>query len=113
MEDAWQLDGGSNAPRQGTSHGERGKRTQRVSNERNTESRPAVSHTPVRLIRLRDVCHRTGLSRTTIWRLERRNAFPKHRQISPNTVGWIEHEVTAWIESRAMGPVAQGPPSHL
>lgn len=53
-----------------------------------------------RLLRLRDVCHRTGLSRTTIWRLEQRGAFPSHRQISPNAVGWLEREVTDWIESR-------------
>lgn len=109
MEDTGQLRVGSNTPRQATSQRERVKRTQRGGNDHNAESRSTVSHTPVRLIRLRDVCYRTGLSRTTIWRLERRNAFPKHRQISSNTVGWIEHEVTAWIESRAMGPTAVQP----
>jgi prophage regulatory protein len=103
MEDTGQLRVGSNTPRQAISERERVKRTQSGGNDHNAGSRSTVSHTPVRLIRLRDVCYRTGLSRTTIWRLERRNAFPKHRQISSNTVGWIEHEVTAWIESRAMG----------
>jgi prophage regulatory protein len=47
------------------------------------------------------VCERTGLSRSTLWRLERRGAFPPHRQISTNAVGWLEEEVNAWIRSRA------------
>jgi prophage regulatory protein len=113
MEDTGQLRVGLNAPRQAaTGHIERVKRAQRVGTERNVESGPTFPHTPVRLIRLRDVRYRTGLSRTTIWRLERRNAFPKHRQISSNAVGWIEHEVTAWIESRAMVPDVQSQQSH-
>ena len=33
---------------------------------------------------------RTGLSRSTIWRLERRGTFPMHRRISLNAVGWLE-----------------------
>lgn len=55
---------------------------------------------PPRLLRARVVCERTGLSRTTLWRLERRGAFPRHRQLSANVVGWLEEEVTAWIRTR-------------
>lgn len=62
-----------------------------------------TSSTTARMLRLREVCHRTGLSRTTIWRLERRGEFPAHRQISQNAVGWLEREVSAWIESRGPG----------
>ena len=43
---------------------------------------------------------RTGLSRSTIWRLERRR-FPKHRQLSANAVGWLEAEIDDWVRSRA------------
>lgn len=53
-----------------------------------------------RLLRPRAVCERTGLSRSTLWRLERRGEFPPHRQISTNAVGWLEEEVNAWIRSR-------------
>lgn len=56
--------------------------------------------TPVRLVRFPVVRHRTGLSRSTIWRLERQGAFPKHRQISANVVAWVEHEITAWIRAK-------------
>ena len=52
-----------------------------------------------RLLGALEVKSRTGLSRTTLWRLERANEFPARRQISPNRVGWFEHEVDAWVAS--------------
>ncbi len=55
---------------------------------------------PARVVRVDEVISRTGLSRTTLWRLERRGAFPARRQLSPGTVGWIEAEVEAWILGR-------------
>jgi len=60
--------------------------------------------TPARLLRFPTVRERTGLSRSTIWRLERRGEFPRHRRISPNAVGWMEQEVVAWILTRADTP---------
>ena len=59
-----------------------------------------VTNGPLKLLRFPDVRERTGLSRTTIWRLERAGAFPKHHRISANTVGWVESEITMWIQSR-------------
>lgn len=41
-----------------------------------------------------------GLSRSTIWRLERLGQFPKRRQISPRTVAWLREEVDEWIKKR-------------
>jgi prophage regulatory protein len=55
---------------------------------------------PVKLLRYPVVRERTGLSRSTVWRLERRGEFPKHRRIAPNIVAWSEHEVSRWIEER-------------
>lgn len=46
-----------------------------------------------------------GLSRSTIWRLERKGLFPKRRQISPHLVGWVNSEVQEWITKRK--PVLQ------
>ncbi len=40
------------------------------------------------------------LSRTTTWRMERDNQFPRRRQLSANSVGWLQSEVEAWVESR-------------
>ena len=57
-----------------------------------------------RILRLPEVLARTGLARTTLWRMERRGEFPARRQITGNTVGWLESEVSEWIESRPVAP---------
>lgn len=60
-----------------------------------TQSTPAA-----RLLRCREVRHRVGLSRSSIWRLEQAGQFPKRIPIGENSVGWFEHEVDAWLMSR-------------
>lgn len=62
--------------------------------------RLAALAVPPKLLRFPAVRERTGLSRTTIWRLERRGGFPRHRRISTNAVAWVEGEVTDWIASK-------------
>lgn len=47
------------------------------------------------------VVEKTGLSRTTIWRMEKRGDFPDRIKLSPNRVGWLESDVDEWIESRS------------
>ena len=42
----------------------------------------------------------TNLSRTTRWRLMRRNEFPKKISISPNRKGWRLSAVLEWLNSR-------------
>ncbi len=42
-----------------------------------------------------------GLSRTTIWRLERDGQFPKRRLITGKIVAWDEAEIDDWINSRS------------
>ncbi len=54
----------------------------------------------MRLVRSSEVVKKVGLSRVTIWRMEREGTFPKRRQIGPGSVGWLEHEVDEWIKSR-------------
>ena len=57
-------------------------------------------HLPLKLLRFDAVQERTGLSRSTIWRLEHRGVFPKRIQVSVNVVAWLEDEVVAWIQAR-------------
>ena len=40
------------------------------------------------------------LSRSTIWRMERRGDFPRRFAITSGRVGWNEQEVQSWIKSR-------------
>jgi prophage regulatory protein len=54
----------------------------------------------LKLLRFPAVRERTGLSRSTIWRLEREGEFPRHRRISANAVAWVEDEVLSWINSK-------------
>ncbi len=42
----------------------------------------------------------TGLSRVTIWRVEREGQFPVRVQLTAGRVGWYGHEIKAWLESR-------------
>lgn len=53
-----------------------------------------------RILRLAEVCRRTGLSRTTIWRLVKRGEFPRPRHLTKSAVGWLERELNDWVESR-------------
>ena len=54
----------------------------------------------LKLLRFPAIRERTGLSRSTIWRLEQRGDFPKHRRISANAVAWVEEEILIWIHSK-------------
>lgn len=42
----------------------------------------------------------SGLSRVTVWRMERDERFPRRRQLSANSVGWLQSEIEAWVNSR-------------
>jgi prophage regulatory protein len=57
----------------------------------------------LRLLRFAAVRERTGLPRSTIWRLERRGTFPRHHRISANAVAWIEDDIANWIRSKVAG----------
>lgn len=63
------------------------------------------SPSPV-ILRRKQLEARTGLSRSTIYDklnpLSPRHdpTFPTQISLGPDAVGWIESEVTAWIESR-------------
>lgn len=51
-----------------------------------------------RFIRDAETVKVTGLSPTTIWRLEKAGKFPKKRKLSTNAVGRRESEVAEWID---------------
>lgn len=53
---------------------------------------------PDRILRLRTVLDRTGLTRSTLYRKIKAGEFPNQLQISTNCVGWRESSVAAWLE---------------
>lgn len=50
-----------------------------------------------RIMRLNEVCEITGISSSTIRRLEFKGQFPNRRSIGLRAVGWLESEVLTWI----------------
>lgn len=64
------------------------------------------SPTHPRVLRLKQVLDRVGLSRSTIY--DRMNpasprydsSFPKPMKIGSSAVGWLESSISKWIESR-------------
>jgi predicted DNA-binding transcriptional regulator AlpA len=61
------------------------------------------------ILRTNEVIRLTGLSRTTLWRLERTAGFPARLRLGTNSIGWLEDEVRAWLESRPRGMTAAAP----
>lgn len=54
-----------------------------------------------RILRLRQVTARTGLSRSSIYQLIHEKAFPKQIALTGYAVGWLESEVEQWIADKA------------
>jgi prophage regulatory protein len=50
----------------------------------------------------REVCELTTLSRTTIWRLRRKNLFPAAVRLSDGRIAWRARDVIAWCRLRGV-----------
>ncbi len=59
-------------------------------------------------LRFPEVRQLTGLSRSTLWRMEREGAFPARRKLSARSVGWLASEVKIWTEQRTRVAYAAG-----
>lgn len=55
---------------------------------------------PVSILRWPAVKARVGLSRTTVWRLQRRGLFPKPVVIGVAAAGWRSDDIDRWLETR-------------
>jgi prophage regulatory protein len=53
-----------------------------------------------RILRDDEVRERTGLSRTTRWRLIKADKFPKPVKITDHAIGWRESSIDEWLASR-------------
>lgn len=50
-----------------------------------------------KFLKLKEVCHITGLSRSTVYRMMTTNEFPQRIQISSKNTVWAKSEVDEWI----------------
>ena len=60
--------------------------------------KPAPSK--LRLVRMRETERRVGLCEDQIGNLEKAGKFPRRVRISERAIGYVEHELDAWLEAR-------------
>lgn len=73
-----------------------------IAQEKDRKSPPRHINSTDRsnIARPRDLPSLTGLSRTTIWRLERAGDFVKKIRLSAGAVGYRISEIQNWLDSR-------------
>ena len=57
------------------------------------------SETPDRILRIRTVLERTGLSRATMYRKMQQGSCPRQIKISTRCAGWRESAIHAWMHN--------------
>lgn len=63
-------------------------------------------HDPLTILRKRQLCARIGLSSAQVYAmLDSKSSsydptFPRQVRLAASAVGWLEHEVQAWLETR-------------
>jgi prophage regulatory protein len=60
-----------------------------------------MTDSPDRIIRLKTVLERTGLSRSTLYRKVQNGTFPRNIQISTRCTGWRASAVSDWLQNPA------------
>jgi prophage regulatory protein len=60
----------------------------------------ATSENPTRLLRLPQVKHRTGYSRSSIYAKISLGEFPAPVNLGARAVAWIDTEIDEWISNR-------------
>lgn len=53
-----------------------------------------------KILRLRAAKDWTGLSRSTIYAMMKNGTFPKSLSLGARSIGWLESDIQAWIDSR-------------
>ncbi|MGA9794057.1 MAG: AlpA family phage regulatory protein [Rhizomicrobium sp.] len=66
---------------------------------------------PEKILRMRTVLDRTGLSRSTIYRKMREGTFPRQVEISEHSRGWRESTIHRWMADPAAYREAIAEPS--
>ncbi len=55
-----------------------------------------------RIMKRPEVENVTGLSRSSIYAKMENGTFPQAVKLSTRSVGWLEHEIQAWLENRVV-----------
>jgi len=60
-------------------------------------------------LRREQVLAKLGISKTTLYNLERAGRFPAHFMLTPRCAVWRAEEVDAWMQQRAGASVPSAP----
>ena len=61
----------------------------------------SIVPTPSTIERLPTVKERTGLSRSTLYKMMSEKKFPAHIRLGERAIGWRSTDIDAWIASRS------------
>jgi len=70
------------------------------NSENPTAQTSAATSSASRILRLKEVCRVTGLGRSFIYQLQAEQRFPRSIKLGVKAVGWLEHEVQDWLNTR-------------
>lgn len=59
-----------------------------------------MTDTPERILRLKSVLTRTGLTRSTLYRKIEQGSFPRQIKISERCVGWRQSAIDEWMREQ-------------
>ena len=65
------------------------------------------ANSPERILRLKSVLERTGLSRSTLYRKMQLGTFPKQLRISVRCAGWRESDIESWLRNPVVYSTAE------
>lgn len=71
------------------------------SSANNVPPESCQTNKALRILRMKQLIERTGLSRATIYMLMKDPAFPSKIQLTARTIGVYEHQFEAWLGSRS------------
>ncbi len=57
----------------------------------------------MKILKPKEVYKKVGLSKVTVWRLERKGEFPPRVHLSENCRGWFDEIIDDWLLSRPRG----------
>ena len=66
----------------------------------NKPTPPPNNNDQDRILRAQEVQQLVGLSRSTVWRLERKGQFPNRLPLGTGSVGWLKSDIESWMQNR-------------
>jgi|UniRef100_A0A7C3WL42 prophage regulatory protein len=55
-----------------------------------------------RVFRAKELVELIGISRASIWRLEKSGLFPRRKKIGLRAVGWLAEDIEQWLSTRPL-----------